>query len=928
MKDYWGHVVADQTQTVPAGQSGITANLGVLPIGHYRVEAALSGSDRSVSGYFAVVAALDDRQVLADGPFAMDTAASWLVPGDKRFDFARALKLSGITWVRDRFRWNDKVNPAPETFDFAADPSKSMIEAISAEGIHLLEMYAGSPTWTRDAASTMPKDLMAAYRFAKQSADYYGDRVAAWEVWNEQNHGFTNDSEAADQYAAFLKAATIGYMDSATKPMVAMGGLAYLPGNYAKLMLQNEIFPYIDPYNFHVHQLYQANGDEPEFPQDVPVHQQFKDQFGGTDKPMWITEAGLGVPSTPPAELTEEEQRAQARYLVASAVESLSQGTSKHFIFVTPPYQEGANYWGLFSRAFAPYASYAAVSAMTDALGRGQYVGRPQGLPDSVAGHAFRDGSDSVIVLWSSTPREVRLDGDQASAAVRIDLMGGKTALAPDANGGYAVQIGPDPVYVRLQGAAGEAPESAAAGQPGTTRTLTSAERVVLYQKYPADVLANSKKNGYRLSTDRATTLSLEVYNFNDQPMSGVVEGRASGGWVLGEPSRSVTVEPFGKSVVTFAVYAGPQVVANLSSPIVFQGTFNGEKTTKSVARVITPADVDIDSPVPGADDPASWRLDLPNAISPVGTGTIAAGSEPGSVQFDYSFRDGGDRWAYPFLILPAGTDYRNYTGIAFELYAEQDMPDTTLRLFVNESSGARYFTQAGYTIKQGWNQIQAPFGDFSLFGGVDPNLQLDPDRIQSLQLGINARQNDVPPFAIKRFGVYRLPVDTVAPVTTAALSPARPDGRDGSYTGPVTVSLSVYDDGSGVSESVYSLSGGASWQAYAGPIAFDRDGSYSFSYKSTDFAGNEESVRTLTFVIDSTATVSLDSLKRLVRQYAERSWIDNRGIANSLTAKLDRGNVTAFVHEVRAQSGKHIRAEAADRLLRDAALLAARGNG
>lgn len=893
IKDYWGDVVAEQTAEVSAGQKSAPIDLDALPVGHYTINAELSGTNSRITGYFVVVAPLAGRPALSDTPFAMDTAASWLVPGAKMDEFVSALKLSGVTWIRDRFRWNDAVNPASGSYHFDADPSRKFVQAISAAGIRILDMYASSPSWTRDGTGTLPTDLLAAYRFAHGSADYYGDQVAAWEVWNEQNHGFTTDSEPADQYAAFLKAAAIGYADSAAKPMVSMGGLAYLPGNYARLMLQNEIFPYIDIYNFHIHQQYQTDTPVIPYPEGVVTHEQFKAQFGGENKPMWVTEAGLGIPAAPPEELTAEAQRAQARYAVTSTVTSLSQGADRQFIFVTPPYQEGANFWGLFSRAFTPYASYAAVSAMTEAMGRAEYAGHLQGLPTGVTGQVFRDGNDTVTVLWSNSPRQVTLQGD-ASEAVRTDLMGRKATLVPSAgDGSYAVAVGPDPVYVRMQGepeglaagAARQAAEREAGAEP-----LTAAERVVLSQRYPADVQANSKKNGYVLQMDQPVTLSVEVYNLNDEPMTGTIEGQALGGWVLGEASKPVAIAPFSKAVVTFTLSAGPHVVANLSSPVRFQGKFGDERTTSSVSNVITLSEVEIGDPVPGAADPASWRLDLPNAIAPVGTGTVTAGSAPGEVRFDYQFAEGGDKWAYPFLNLPAGTDYTDESGFAFYLYADSDIPDTTMRIFINETSGARYFTQSGYAIKQGWNQIRAPFSDFSLFGGNDPVTRLDLDQIASIQLGINTKLGDVPPFAIKQFGVYRLPIDAEAPVTTASLSPEQPDGANGWYASPVTVALQATDDVAGVAETVYSLNGGASWQLYTAPLTFDTDGTYEFSFRSTDYVGNAEEPQSLSFRIDSTAPA------------------------------IDPGSLAAFRHEVQAQSGKQISTEAAGYLIRDAA--------
>ncbi|WP_231597567.1 hypothetical protein [Bacillus sp. SA1-12] len=59
-------------------------------------------------------------------------------------------------------------------------------------------------------------------------------------------------------------------------------------------------------------------------------------------------------------------------------------------------------------------------------------------------------------------------------------------------------------------------------------------------------------------------------------------------------------------------------------------------------------------------------------------------------------------------------------------------------------------------------------------------------------------------------------------------------------------------------------------------------------------------------------------SLQELVKSFTEEGTIDNHGIANSLQKKLKNHNLSAFIHQVEAQSGKHIDKETANILLRD----------
>lgn len=93
--------------------------------------------------------------------------------------------------------------------------------------------------------------------------------------------------------------------------------------------------------------------------------------------------------------------------------------------------------------------------------------------------------------------------------------------------------------------------------------------------------------------------------------------------------------------------------------------------------------------------------------------------------------------------------------------------------------------------------------------------------------------------------------------------------------------------------------------------------GEHTLTIRAADLAGNE-SVQEVNFKI----VTSFNTLEELVYRFAEQGWIDNQGIANSLATKAAKGNITAFINQVRAQTGKHISTEAAAYLIRDASAL------
>ncbi|MDF2787631.1 MAG: hypothetical protein K0S80_729 [Neobacillus sp.] len=88
--------------------------------------------------------------------------------------------------------------------------------------------------------------------------------------------------------------------------------------------------------------------------------------------------------------------------------------------------------------------------------------------------------------------------------------------------------------------------------------------------------------------------------------------------------------------------------------------------------------------------------------------------------------------------------------------------------------------------------------------------------------------------------------VDSTPPETTAEMNPADPDGENGWYKNPVTVTLSAADTKPGIDSTFYSLDGGTTWETYTAPFVVSQDGKNNVKYYSVDKAGNTEQVLTL----------------------------------------------------------------------------------
>ncbi|SFI98396.1 Glycosyl hydrolases family 16 [Paenibacillus sp. UNC496MF] len=157
--------------------------------------------------------------------------------------------------------------------------------------------------------------------------------------------------------------------------------------------------------------------------------------------------------------------------------------------------------------------------------------------------------------------------------------------------------------------------------------------------------------------------------------------------------------------------------------------------------------------------------------------------------------------------------------------------------------------------------------------------------------------------------------LDMTAPAVTASVHDGEAFTDDQTIKPEIVVSDAV--SGVDASKTVVTLDGARLQSGETVELSGLALGTHVLVAEASDNAGN---AGTLTVHFQTTATI--DSLRALVDGFRADGSIDNGGIANSLSKKLEKGNLDSFVNEVSAQSGKHISNEAAACLLRDAAFL------
>ena len=741
--DYYGNVVSDTKINVSAGDTESQLVLDDIGLGHFTVNVSISGCEGSA--WFAVVPKESERRDTSESSIAADGAFSYLV--DKSFldDYINALKMAGISCVRERINFSAICTAANSyNYSYYAD----YINKLHNEGIDILALVNSTPSFFKGEGKILPQNLFDAYNMIANIAhnDLFKGKIKAWELYNEPDI-MTTSIETPDQYAAVLKAMSIGLENADSNAKISTSGFAYKPGNYLEWLARNDIDPYIDIYNMHHHQQASSIEDFPKYQQAAKSHLDFMKKYYMEDKELWLSEAGLYYPLDENAEnLTVEQQRVCARYAPISAITSLSQGVDKHFWFIFPYHLENGGNYGSFSVDNTPYSSYSAIAALNNALGNAKYAGVFNGLPQNVTGYVFDDSQseESVLAVWSDTEQNISIELG-VNEAIMIDIMGNEQTVYSE-EGVFNISVGKDIKYLRTQSLiASDLYTSKEIRQTKANDALTAEEKIIITQSYSDDASVNAKNNGYRLNRN-GEQITVDVYNFNTTEKNGKIKAEAYGGWLFEENETLVTVPARGKVSLTFTLSG--ETAGDLQVPIIFCGEFDGKKTTDSVA-LIYPKDraiIELSQVIDEYKILSKWTK------NPPGGTTISESSEEGVIDFNFQMTD---NWAYPRLntgeLDLSGTD-----GLAYEVYFE-NVPDIIMRTMIVEQDGSTWYTAEGNIIeKLGWQQILMPWSAFTIQTADNDGI-LDISNIKEIRIGFNTKSSDVTnvSYALKNLGAY-----------------------------------------------------------------------------------------------------------------------------------------------------------------------------
>lgn len=225
----------------------------------------------------------------------------------------RAMKDAHVKSVRIGIRW---VTVEPERGQWKFERVDRVIKQIRAAKIEILCTLMSVPAWASGVNpkevkgfwdTFAPKDMADWDEYVRRVVSRYKGDIQHWEIWNEENgEDFYKPLPDAKAYVGLLKSSYVTIKKIDPEATVVLGGLqqnGIIPNPWAPVKVENflqKIYdaggkPYFDIVNIHP---YVTAGKE-----EGPAYcgklvrgtVEVMKKNGDGNKPLWITETGVGT---------------------------------------------------------------------------------------------------------------------------------------------------------------------------------------------------------------------------------------------------------------------------------------------------------------------------------------------------------------------------------------------------------------------------------------------------------------------------------------------------------------------------------------------------------------------------------------------------------------------------------------------------------
>jgi Beta-galactosidase len=266
-------------------------------------------------------------------PLAVGIVANTLDAGRRRGEEQHQVRQLGVRWIREELRWPD-VEPQPGVFRW--ESFDRLLSTSTANGLHVLPLLIGTPSWAGPAELALPNDPRQFGEFAGQVAARYGPGGVFWrqhprldqslapqwfELWNEPySPAFTNGAVDPARYAQMVVAAgTAGRAANPRTRWLMAADYLYGPASArsdwltAMYTAEPQLNQGFDGVAVHPYSFYGPTAG----PSAAALAFRF-DRIGAIwtelaahgagNKPIWITELGWSTCATRPDCVSEHDQ--------------------------------------------------------------------------------------------------------------------------------------------------------------------------------------------------------------------------------------------------------------------------------------------------------------------------------------------------------------------------------------------------------------------------------------------------------------------------------------------------------------------------------------------------------------------------------------------------------------------------------------------
>ena len=158
-----------------------------------------SSLPRYLSAVFLAIVSTSPIHALSPLEIGMATSNTLLnIPDSQLEHRLDDMQRLGVKWLRVDFSWATIQPHNARNFDFRFHTK--VVDSATKRGMKILATLGYTPAWARDPLCSRavtpveesrqkctPRDASEFARFAHETAWYFQDRIAAWEIWNEPN---------------------------------------------------------------------------------------------------------------------------------------------------------------------------------------------------------------------------------------------------------------------------------------------------------------------------------------------------------------------------------------------------------------------------------------------------------------------------------------------------------------------------------------------------------------------------------------------------------------------------------------------------------------------------------------------------------------------------------------------------------------------